>query len=1298
MSTLRRRRQQRKQGRGAAAAALALALAAIVGLVSPLAVSAEARAGEGAGQSAVEQGGADPGADSGGADEPATDATGADETGTDGGEPGAEVPGSEDLRRGAAGTAKPGGPPPSAPAAPGRVGLSWRVVDEADVPVAGATVKFEGPRASSANTWASWGAVRTVTDCVAAPCAATSMDQDPREGVFAVDRLVAGNSVTLLTDSATRRRFRITPLDTPAGYSWVSAAVREIPPLSASQPGLPSPNPWASPTYDFGDLRVTKPALSCAVDNVYSISSNGQLKHVTVDPGRTSGAVSNVGSPAPGPGVGNYNGLAIGSDGTEVYAFNRGYFGGRVFRYDVARGSWQSTGMDIAIESNELTLVGGAMDPSGTYWAGGYRGSSGFELWAMNREKTGMVPRGRVDLSEWDSQNENGDFAFDAAGNLFILRGLNVGHDLDIFRVDAKDLAAGTGTQLIPVSAKLPTAESPFQGVSGIAFDPRGALFLGALQGFGFVTLPLSPTAPQELSLRGVALSSTDLATCGFPPTVRLQKDLPDGRATATDQFALELRSGGRVIGSGQTRGSASGVQPGSAGPNPVTSGASIALAETPVSQTRLGAYASSWACVANGVRIAGGPGPAGSVTIPEMPRGGEVLCTIKNTIAKAQKTATPASGTAVDGSSVVRYQLSVDNSAGEGPVAVDYWDALADVLDDAVFANSAGAPTAGGVPDVGVSGGISFSAARDWDAVGKWLRMRGTVAAGATGTLSFSVLVRPNSVNADARRAAETTRGFLLRNWLVPGNGGDAPPVRPTACAPGMCTEHPVKAWTVSKGSVPASGAVRAKGGSVHYSVAAEKVNADTPLTGLVLQDDLTHVFKTAGWAPGATTPANAKPPGVYLLNAAGRSIGLDGAPNTSTPGEYLAVREVGPPERRNVAAPGGQEDQRWIVTSGAPLDLPRQAVRAEMWFAVQAGVSPEGIPDPADWAGEGKRPVTGWRFVNYATGIARSGSSVFAPNACVTGEDVPDTTPRADAPQPVDTAFPARCRVDHQYAWNSFTIRKDAGGLGVAGLAGRAGWGSDPTGLWNMAGQVFEIRDSVAGRPSAYPSVRLCRTDYSPANGWDGAWLPAAQAADASRWDFNDAASATQRGILDWNALHPADTRPVCGTISEIAGGKEQGRWRSEGLGEGEYWLVETRAPNAQVNPATLERRDVPGVQRLAEAIPFTVWPVAAGEAPGGGGPGSERGRGQVDIGRGPSQFVGRCDPSSWVADRPTACVDRTGYFVVVKDPSPATLPFTGGRWLGPLLGAGTFTLLVALACGVWWRRGWTARGGSS
>lgn len=1161
--------------------------------------------------------------------------------------------------------------------------LSWTVVDSSGELTPGATVTLDGPRVAGSGS-AAWGSSRVVNDCTQAPCASTSMDQDPRPGVFEVDRLVTRGAVAPLTESVVRQRFRIVPKQAPDGYAWAEKSEKVVPALSPNQQVQPAPTAWASTTYDFGALRVDKPRLSCDADNIYSMSPGGQMKRIQVDAGRTTGQVSNVGGLGPGPGVVHYNGLAVGNQGEDVYSFNRLSNSTRIAKYDVGSGAWQYAGMAIDVQTSAISLIAGSMDPQNTYWVGGFFGSSGFDLWAMNPERTKMERRGRVDLSEWASSNANGDFAFDGQGNLYIVRGLNTGFDLDVFRIDAADLAAGRGTEPVPVSARIPTTQSPFGAVSGIAYDQRGALFIGGKEGIAVVTLPVSPNVPKPLTLRGALLDTTDLATCGFPPTVELHKDLPDGRAVAGDQFELELTSNGVSIGTAETAGASSGVQADTVGPVPATSGANITLTESPVGATLLGNYASNWECVANGNRIAGGPGQTGTFTVPNLPNGGEILCTIKNSVASAEKSASPESGTPLSAGEIVNYELTIDNTRGEGPVEVDYWDALGDVLDDAVFVDAAGNPTTTGAPAVTTSGGVVYTPAKDWDPEKGLLRMRGTVAAAGTGTLSFSVKVRPNAEDAEARQQATSSQGYLLRNKLVRGTGTDVPPALPSECEPGLCTEHPVNAWTVEKGSVPADGETLAKGGNVHYKVTAEKINAATVLSGLVLEDDLTHVFKSAGWAPEAAPPAGALSSGTYLFNESGRSIGLDGKPNTGSADQYGPVQAVSEPEERNVATAGSPPDNRWILSSGPPLTLPTEAVRAEMWFAVQAAESPAGIPDPNQWLEPGNNPVTGWTFVNYATGMAGNDAGAFAPNQCITGEDIPDTAPAADAGKPADTEFPGRCQVQQQLSQNSFTIRKDAGGLGVAGLTGDPAWGSDPAGLWNMVGQEFEIRDSVDGGPSASPSVQLCRTDYDPQRGWDGKWIPQADAGDASRWDFATQTSQTQQRILEWNNANPGDQRPLCGTISAVDAGPQPGQWRSEGLGAGEFWLVETKAPNAQLNLATLETRPVPGVQKLAEAIPFTVWPTAAPEAGSGA-----QSRGQLDIGHGASSLSERCDASASVAERPLACVDRPGYVMVVQDPTPTPLPLTGGQWLAWLASFGVLVLLSAVAASTWWRR---------
>jgi hypothetical protein len=395
----------------------------------------------------------------------------------------------------------------------------------------------------------------------------------------------------------------------------------------------------------------------------------------------------------------------------------------------------------------------------------------------------------------------------------------------------------------------------------------------------------------------------------------------------------------------------------------------------------------------------------------------------------------------------------------------------------------------------------------------------------------------------------------------------------------------------------------------------------------------------------------------------------------------------------------------QRWILES-EPVTLPDNAIRAELWFAVEAGQIPAGIPDPAAWENDppqvtGNTPQMGWSYVNYATADATN----ISPNQCRTPDDLadgPNVDLAPDADSVVDDDFPEACRVQHQLSDNYFTIRKDAAGTGD-NLPRGEDWGTDDSGLWNLVGHEFEIRDDNDGEPSDEPSAKLCRTGYNPYNGWDGEFTGTGE----PDWGED---SETLEAIIEYNNEHGTEL-PMCGllyaqgTIGDPekpnAGGQE-GRWRSEYLTAGDYWLVETKAPDRQVSQDGSQTRPVPGVQRLAEPVEFRIWPDEDGAYFGDQDPQqSMEGRGQLDIagqdGDRPTQgYLDRCSPGADVGSRPVDCVNPTGYLMLVKDPVPAGLPFTGGTGR-TLLTIGAVIVLLATLAGIWWyrRRGLTEPG---
>lgn len=132
------------------------------------------------------------------------------------------------------------------------------------------------------------------------------------------------------------------------------------------------------------------------------------------------------------------------------------------------------------------------------------------------------------------------------------------------------------------------------------------------------------------------------------------------------------------------------------------------------------------------------------------------------------EKSSNPASGATVVPGQNVTYTLTFRNTGGL-PVTVDHDDVLTDVLDDA-----------------DLQGGITAQAPLAAALSGDRIRITGTLAAGTTRTVTYTVKVKaPLPATANA----------VLKNVVVPT--GQQPP---ETCEPGQpCTVHPVKvtlAW----------------------------------------------------------------------------------------------------------------------------------------------------------------------------------------------------------------------------------------------------------------------------------------------------------------------------------------------------------------------------------------------------------------------------------------------------------------------------------------------------------------------
>ncbi|MEV7769512.1 hypothetical protein [Microbacterium sp. NPDC086615] len=357
-------------------------------------------------------------------------------------------------------------------------------------------------------------------------------------------------------------------------------------------------------------------SLTCAPQTFYSVSAGGQMRRIT------SGTVSTVGAAA--PNVSSFNGLGIGANGTTALAYERTNSARTATMYYFTGANWVRT-TDTYTNNSITSFVAGAIDlKTGNYYLGGFTSGGQFQLTRYVPSTGAFTLIGSVDASAGaDGSAFNGDMAFDANGNLYIVRGQS---NTTVFSVTAAALAAATGGA-IPASKSFSFTTSGFSGINGIAFNTSGSMFLGnatTAREYDTSTGTLISVATTGLS------DSTDLASCNSPANLTLRKDVA-ARVASSDQFTLSVTSGSVVSGTATTSGSATGVQAARVGPLAVLQGATYTLSEQMAtgSGSSLASYASTLACLdETGAAVAVGSGS--TVTIPNRP-GASVECTFTN-------------------------------------------------------------------------------------------------------------------------------------------------------------------------------------------------------------------------------------------------------------------------------------------------------------------------------------------------------------------------------------------------------------------------------------------------------------------------------------------------------------------------------------------------------------------------------------------------------------------------------------------------------------------------------------------
>ena len=195
-----------------------------------------------------------------------------------------------------------------------------------------------------------------------------------------------------------------------------------------------------------------------------------------------------------------------------------------------------------------------------------------------------------------------------------------------------------SATQLAAGGAQTATTISTTQPLSnnGIVFTGYGYLY----EGYNTSLYSVNPATGAQVGVTStVSQTLVDLASCGFPPSITLKKNVVARYATG-DQFGLSITGGGLSAGNtATTSGTANGVQSAVAGPVPAVASTAYTLTETASGTTNLANYVTSYACIdtANGnAPITTAPVTTDSFTVtlptPTGALGQGVVCTFTNT------------------------------------------------------------------------------------------------------------------------------------------------------------------------------------------------------------------------------------------------------------------------------------------------------------------------------------------------------------------------------------------------------------------------------------------------------------------------------------------------------------------------------------------------------------------------------------------------------------------------------------------------------------------------------------------
>lgn len=451
----------------------------------------------------------------------------------------------------------------------------------------------------------------------------------------------------------------------------------------AAPAGVTDSNTGNNSAADTDTGPVTGP-LSCSANTMYSIDQSTRVLSVLNPVSGTNSTITTLPLPPGGvagttflnamgipPGGGNQLYVAIASNSPAGMK-------GAIYTYNTvtATGTYSAAPAAADVAPYAGNFVAGAVNPANGwfYYATAQVAAGSNTVWGLfaYNPATGAAP---IRVGEITSVNgNNGDLAFDALGNLYLLSGnLNFA----VYRVNGP-MPTTSGSGNLPATVITPTFNVNVN-FGGIAFN-NGLLVTQA----GASYYQFDPATGAQVGGPVTSVSGGDLASCGYPNTIRLQKNLPGGRAVATDQFGLAITGGGIATGNTATTTSTTdNLQTPIAGAVLGQVGTTYTITETTSGGTNFANYTSTWQCVdaTNGnASIASGTGTSGSFVMPNGGNEGvDALCTVTNVLSAADLTITKTNTPGVNGDvdqpadtvaqgSPTTYTIKVTNN---GPASV---------------------------------------------------------------------------------------------------------------------------------------------------------------------------------------------------------------------------------------------------------------------------------------------------------------------------------------------------------------------------------------------------------------------------------------------------------------------------------------------------------------------------------------------------------------------------------------------------------------------------------------------------